>query len=176
MNKVCGNQQDYIPVREDRSRYVISYGLKEAPNNLYCWYEIYIYKKQKSYISFQDVKDAILDDINSQTDYKILTGLVWNDKPVWLSTENQFNFSEGERKAKDNPSILPVTYKIGQDADGNPVYHTFTTVEEIVGFYDVCFAYINQCLNEGWQRKDGIDWEPYKAYFPEPEEPETEKS
>lgn len=174
MNKVCGNQQDYVPVREDRSRYVISYGLEEAPNNLYCWYEICFYKKQKSYLSFQDVKDAILEDINSQTDYKIVSGLVWNDKPVWLSTENQFNFSEGERKAKDNPSILPVTYKIGQDSDGNPVYHTFTTVEEIVGFYDTCFAYINQCLNEGWQRKDSIDWEPYKELFPEPEEPVTD--
>ena len=88
MNKVCGNQSDYVPYREDRSRYVISYGLEEAPNNLYTWYEIYIYKKQKSYLNFKDVKDAILDDINAQTDYKILTGLVWNDKPVWLSTEN----------------------------------------------------------------------------------------
>lgn len=174
MNKVCGNKTDYVPYREDRSRYVISYNLEEAPNDLYTWYEIYFYKKQKSLISFEDVKNAILDDINAQTDYKILTGLVWNDKPVWLSTENQFNFSEGERKAKDNPSRLPITYKIGQDADGNPVYHTFTTVEEITGFYDICFAYINQCLNEGWQRKDSIDWEPYKEYFPEPDEPVTE--
>ena len=174
MNKVCGNQNDYVPYREDRSRYVISHGLEEAPNNLYTWYEIYIYKKQKSYLTFQDVKNAILDDINAQTDYKILTGLVWNDKPVWLSTENQFNFSEGERKTKDNPSILPVTYKIGQDENENPVYYTFTTVEEITDFYDTCFAYINQCLNEGWQRKDSIDWEPYKEYFPEPEEPITE--
>ena len=167
MNKVCGNRNDYVPYREDRSRYIISYGLEEAPNNLYTWYEIYFYKKQVGKPSFKMVKDAILDDINSQTDYKIVSGLVWNDKPVWLSTENQFNFAEGERKAKDNPSILPVTYKIGQDAEGNPVYHTFTTVEEITGFYDTCFAYINQCLNEGWQRKDSIDWEPYKEYFPE---------
>ena len=167
MNKVCGNQQDYSPIRQDESRYVISYDLQEAPNNLYTWYEIYFYKKQVEKPTFKMIKEAVFNDINSQTDYKILTGLVWENKPVWLSTENQFNFAEGERKAKDNPSILPVTYKIGQDFEGNPVYHTFTTVEEITGFYDTCFSYINQCLNEGWERKDSIDWEPYKDYFPE---------
>jgi len=161
MNKVCGYKSDYIPVRHDVSRFVISYGLEESSNGFCTWYEIYIYKKQKGNLFSDEIKEAIINDINSQTDYKILTGLVWNDKPVWLSKENQFNFSEGERKAKDNPSILPVTYKIGQDSDGNPVYHTFTTVEDIVGFYDTCFAYINQCLNEGWQRKDNIDWSLY---------------
>lgn len=174
--KIQGNKQNYSAVREDRNRYIVNYGLQEMEDGINAtWFEIVFYKKQGK-PTFQMAKDAILEDINSQTDYKILTGLVWNDKPVWLSTENQFNFSEGERKAKDNPSRLPITYKIGQDADGNPVYHTFTTVEEITGFYDTCFAYINQCLNEGWQRKDSIDWEPYKEYFPEPEEPVTEEA
>ena len=163
MNKVFGIISDYIPVKEDRSRWVVSYGFEEVGDRVNAtWFEIYFYKKQVGKISFKMVKDAILDDINAQTDYKILTGLVWNGKPVWLSTENQFNFSEGERKAKDNPSILPITYKIGQDSDGNAVYHTFTTVEEITGFYDTCFAYINQCLTEGWHRKDSIDWTPYE--------------
>ena len=170
MNKVCGNQQDYIPVREDRSRYIISYDLQEAPNNLYCWYEIYIYKKQKSYISFQDVKDAILNDINSQTDYKILTGFVWNNIHVYLSIENQRNFSEAYHMAQSNSSILPITFKLGEDENEEPVYYTFTTIEELTSFYTQAFAYINQCLNEGWQRKDAIDWEPYKALYPEQED------
>lgn len=113
MNKVCGNKLRFSPVRQDGNRYIVSYGLEEAPNNLYTWYELYFYKKQVGKPSFEMVKNAILEDINSQTEYKIASGLVWNDKPVWLNKENQFNFSEGERKAKDNPSILPVTYKIG---------------------------------------------------------------
>lgn len=175
MNKIYGLKSEFSFVREETTRYVVSHSLSVCEDNEHAfWYEIVFYKKQVGKPSFKMAKDAILEDINSQTDYKILTDLVWNDKPVWLSTENQFNFSEGERKAKDNPSRLPITYKIGQDSDGNPVYHTFTTVEEITGFYDTCFAYINQCLNEGWQRKDSIDWEPYKEYFPEPEEPVTE--
>ena len=175
MNKIYGLKSEFSFVREETTRYVVSHSLSVCEDKEHAfWYEIVFYKKQVGKPSFKMVKNAILEDINAQTDYKILTGLVWNDKPVWLSTENQFNFSEGERKAKDNPSRLPITYKIGQDSDGNPVYHTFTTVEEITGFYDTCFAYINQCLNEGWQRKDSIDWEPYKEHFPEPEEPLTE--
>ena len=169
--KVFGTKECFSFVREDRTRDIVGYDYVEEQDGINAtWYEIYFYKKQVGKPSFKMAKDAILDDINSQTDYKILTGLVWNDKPVWLSTENQFNFSEGERKAKDNPSRLPITYKIGQDSDGNPVYHTFTTVEEITGFYDTCFAYINQCLNEGWQRKDSIDWTPYEEAL----EPVTE--
>ena len=173
MNKICGNQSDYVPYREDRSRYIISYGLEEAPNNLYTWYEIYIYKKQKSYISFQDVKDAIIDDIDSRTTANIIDGFIWNNIPVWLSTENQFNFKAAYDLAlQTNGASLPVTFKIGQtpktyDEDGKeqggePIYHTFETLEDIADFYTKAFAYINKCLNEGWQKKDSIDWSIYE--------------
>lgn len=170
MNKVCGNISDFSISREDESRYVIGYDLQEAPNNLYTWYEIYFYKKQKNYLSFKDVKDAILNDINSQTDHKILTGFVWNNIHVYLSIENQRNFSEAYHMAQSNSSILPITFKLGEDENEEPVYYTFTTVEELTSFYTQAFAYINQCLNEGWQRKDAIDWEPYKALYPEQED------
>ena len=175
MNKVCGNQSDYVPYREDRSRYIISYGLQEAPNNLYTWYEIYFYKKQKSYISFQDVKDAILDDINADTDAKILSGFVWNGINVWLSEENQRNFSEAQRMAeKYGEAVLPLRFKLGEDSEGNPVYHTFETVAELDAFYTQAFRYVNQCLNEGWTIKDNFDWKPYEDLLLNPDEPLTE--
>lgn len=121
--------------------------------------------------SLDEAKEFVIGVIDAKTDNKILTGLVWNNKPVWLSAENQRNFSEGERKAKDNPSILPITYKIGETADKQPVYHTFSTVEEIVGFYDECFGYIQQCLTEGWYIKDHVNWTPYEEAL----EPVTEE-
>ena len=170
MNKVCGNQNDYVPIREDRSRIVISYDLQEAPNNLYTWYEIYFYKKQVGKPTFKMIKEAVYNDINSQTDYKILTGFVWNNIHVYLSIENQRNFSEAYHMAQSSSSILPITFKLGEDENEEPVYYTFTTVEELTSFYTQAFAYINQCLNEGWQRKDAIDWEPYKALYPEQED------
>ena len=54
--------------------------------------------------------------------------------------------------------------------DKQPIYHTFETFEELDRFYVGGVAYINQCLNEGWARKDSIDWTPYEALFPQPNE------
>lgn len=58
-------------------------------------------------------------------------------------------------------ATLPVTFKMGEDAEGNPVYHTFETMEDADDFYLKAVAFINQTLAEGWTRKDSIDWEPY---------------
>lgn len=140
--------------------------MKQVSDELYEWYEIYIYKKKKSSLSLQDVKDAIIADINARTDEKILSGFVWNGKPVWLSAESQTNFSAAEYTASTKNGLgLPVTFKLGEQ-DGTPVYHEFTTVEELSGFYLEAQAYIKQCLGEGWQEKDSIDWQPYEALFP----------
>jgi len=111
--------------------------------------------------TLQEVKDFVYGVINLQTDEKILTGFVWNGLPVWLSPENQRNFSEADRKAEKNPDILPIVFKIGEQ-DGQPVYHTFETYEELDGFYTQAFAYIQRCLVEGWRKKDTFDFTPYE--------------
>lgn len=165
MKKIQGTLSDFAYFKEDGGRFVIGYGLTQLTDSLYEWFEITIYKRQQPIVTLADVKNAIIDGINAQTDEKILTGLVWNDKPVWLSSENQFNFSEADRKAEKNADILPITFKIGEQ-DGTPVYHTFETYEELDGFYTLAFAYINQCLVDGWREKDAIDWSPYEALFP----------
>lgn len=172
MNKVCGNKDDFAFFREDASRIIIGYECKKVEGeDLYEWYEIYIPKKQKGSISFQEVKDAIINDINAQTDMKIVSGLVWESAdgemiPVWLSTENQFNFKSAyDLAVQKNGATLPVTFKMGETEYGKPVYHTFSTMEESDDFYTKAVAFINQTLTEGWQRKDSIDWEPYRQVF-----------
>ena len=161
MNKVFGKKTDFAPIKEDASRVIICYGYEEVDEENATWVEIYIYKKQISQITLDDVKKAIIADINAKTDEKILTGFVWNGLPVWLSPENQRNFSEADRKAEKNPDILPIVFKIGEQ-DGQPVYHTFETYEELDGFYTQAFSYIQRCLSEGWQRKDAFDFTPYE--------------
>lgn len=178
-NKYSGNVSDFQPVVEDASRVVISYGLTEKGDGKAEWFEVVFYKKQTAKPTIEQVKKAVLDDINKQTDEKILTGFVWNDIPVWLSEENQRNFSEAQRIAMIMPdAILPVTFKLGEQADETPIYHEFETSEELTGFYLQAVAFINQTLAEGWQRKDGIDWAPYEAALnPQPEQTEgTKKS
>ena len=167
MNKMSGRQSDFAFLREDASRLVIGYGLKEISEDLCEWNEVYLYKKQKSSISLQEVKDAIYGNIDAQTDAKILNGYPFTpdgeDEPitVWLSKENQTNFSEAHRL-----QIVPVKFKLNETEDKRPIYHTFVTFEELDRFYKGGVKYINQCLNEGWQEKDGIDWAPYEALFP----------
>lgn len=166
--KTSGLLADFAPIRDEGTRITICYGLTKASGELYEWYEIYLPKKQNAQLTFQMVKDAIISDIDARTDEKILDGYEFTpdgaDTPiiVWLSKESQTNFSEAHRL-----QIVPVKFKLNETADKLPVYHTFKTFEELNRFYVGGVAYINQCLNEGWQRKDSIDWTPYEAYFPE---------
>ena len=121
------------------------------------------------YPTMDDIKRAVCDIYNAQTDEKILSGFVWTPvggEPinVWLSAENQRNFSEAQRMAeKYGDRVLPLRFKLGEDAEENPVYHVFETVAELDSFYAEAFAFVNQCLNEGWQRKDSVDWSEYQV-------------
>ena len=166
MNKICGKLIDYALVKEDASRIVVSYDLNQEEGSDICtWYEIYFYKKQGT-PNFNKVKDSILSDINSRTDEKILSGFVWKERPVWLSTENQFNFKAAYDIAiQSKGQSLPVTFKIGEDSEENPVYYTFTEMNDFTDFYVSAITFVNTTLNEGWAKKDGIDFDEYKEYF-----------
>ena len=172
MNKMNGKKSDFALVREEGSRIVIGYGLKKIKGTeLYEWFEIYIPKKAVNQLTLQMVKDAIIKDIDARTDARILNSYPFTpdgaEEPiiVWLSKESQTNFSEAQRLR-----IIPVKFKLNETEDKEPIYHTFETVEELDRFYLGGVAYINQCLNEGWAEKDGIDWAPYEALFPKPSE------
>lgn len=172
--KTSGLLADFAPIRDEGTSITICYGLTKANGDLYEWYEIYLPKKQNAQLNLQMVKDAIIADIDAQTDEKILDGYEFTpdsaDTPiiVWLSKESQTNFSEAHRL-----QIVPVKFKLNETEDKQPIYHTFETFEELDRFYVGGVAYINQCLNEGWARKDSIDWTPYEALFPEPTKTET---
>ena len=154
---MSGTLADFSLIREDGSRIVIGYELKEVGNDLYEWFEVYLYKKQTSQVNFEMVKRAIIADINERVKANIIGGFVWNEKPVWLSEENQMNFAQG---------VIPVTFKIGEQADGTPIYQEFATKTELKNFVEACVAWKQQCLTDGWAEKDGIDWAPYEALFP----------
>lgn len=181
MNKVSGKKSDFSLIREERSRIVLGYGQKKVTGqNLYEWYEVYLNKNETPQLTLQMVKDAINEDINAQTDEKILKGFVWTPEggepiSVWLSDENQRNFSEAQRMAeKYGNAVLPLTFKLGETEDGTPVYHTFETTAELDDFYVKAFSYVNHTLSEGWAEKDAIDWTPYEALFPAQEQSNAE--
>lgn len=170
MNKIYGLLSDFALIYEDASRWILCYGLTPEEDGVHAtWYEIYFYKKQEGKPSIDRIKEAIRGDINSRTDAAILTGFSWTPEggspiSVWLSEENQRNFSEAQRLAAVMPeAMLPITFKLGEDANGDPVYHEFSTSEELTVFYMQAVAYVNAQLQAGWQEKDGIDWSAYES-------------
>lgn len=164
--KVNGTLSDFAAVRTEGTQIVISYGLKQVDGNLYEWHEVTMNKTSTNALTLDIVKTAILGDINHRTDEKILSGLVWQDKPVWLSQENQFNFKAAyDLAVQTQGATLPVTFKLGEQEDGTPVYHTFETMEDSTDFYTAAVNHIHQSVADGWLEKDGIDWTPYEALF-----------
>lgn len=161
MNKVQGKQTAYAPIKDDGTRIIIRYAQQpvEGTNDA-TWLEVYLNKKQHNALTLQDVKAAIIADINDRTREAIIGGFVWEGKPVWLSEENQLNFSTAQ---------APVTLKIGEQEDGTPVYHHFATAKALTDFWQTCVAWKHQCLTDGWTEKDAIDWAPYEALFPKSE-------
>lgn len=140
---------------------VMRFNIEQVDDHYECD-EVCIFYKEP-HLDMAEIKKAVLDYINAKTDERILSGFVWNGINVWLSSENQRNFSEAQRVAlMTNGQSLPVTFKLGENADGQPVYHEFTTTEELTGFYLSAVAFIQQCLGEGWQQKDNIDWSKYE--------------
>lgn len=111
--------------------------------------------------SFGQLKDFILSEINNRVDEKILSGYVWRDMPVWLSSENQFNYKAAyDLAVMSEGKSLPVVFKFGTSE--KPVYHQFTELAELNDFYIGAMNHINNCLQEGWRKKDNIDWREYE--------------
>ena len=107
------------------------------------------------------MKGIVLDAMNKEVDQKILSGFVWKEMSVWLSTENQFNYKAAyDLAVMSQGKSLPVTFKFG--STDNPVYYTFETLDDISDFYISAMTYINTCLAEGWKLKDSIDWSVYE--------------
>ena len=160
---MCGNGADFALVKQERSRTIVGYELRRLEGSaLSEWHEVYFHRKVVDLPSIEQVKEAVNADIDAQTDAKILNGYEFTPDgasdpiTVWLSKENQTNFSEAHRL-----QIVPVKFKLNETEDKQPIYHTFETFDELDRFYKGGVGYINQCLNVGWQRKDSIDWEPY---------------
>lgn len=156
--KVNGQKECYIPIRREGTETIISYGYEPCEDGvLATWHEVHIPYTHRREPSLQEVKDAIIQDINKRVKESIISGFTWQDSPVWLSEENQLNFSQ---------AVVPATLKIGEQQDGTPIYKTFSDADELKAFNDACALWRQQCLSEGYRKKDGMDWVPYEAYFP----------
>ena len=167
MINITNKKENYKPIQAVGNGILISFGykdtiIKDADGNnvatgLGTWTE-HIFPNRRT---VSQIKTFILDELNRRIDQKILSDFKWNDMPIWLSSENQFNYKAAyDLAVQTGGANLPVTFKFGTTDE--PVYHTFTTLEELNGFYLSAMKYINDTLAAGWKEKDAIDWEQYK--------------
>jgi hypothetical protein len=103
--------------------------------------------------SLDEIKEIIKATINEATSARIQSGFVWNDINVWLSTEQQSNFSQIALGGVD----YPLTLKLGEAEDGSPLYHTFNSSDEFEGFRKEVTNFILKAVTEGYAEKDALD-------------------
>lgn len=145
-------------VRDDRliklseHHYMLLYGLYEEDGMTYHWRKHYDHKPSED-----ELVEDVIGLINQETDRMILQGFKWNGKNVWLSLENQINFrAQYDLCIQTDGSSLPVKLKLGEDEDGNGVYHTFESREELSEFYAEQVTFVYDTLAEAWNEKEAF--------------------
>lgn len=161
--KVKNRKTEYVPFKKVGSNVVIMWDYtpifksnakgEEVETPLAVWQE-----ERFGYTpTLTEIKELIIGYYNKMVDTEILSGFVWNGYNVWLSTENQFNYKAAyDLAVQTNGATLPMTFKFDNGTD--TVYHEFKTVEELSDFYMKAIAHIQHCLEEGWKKKDTINW------------------
>lgn len=157
MEKTYGTTQAQNGLVKVGSKWIAFYGFFTDPDTGGTYeYRRTFYKKP----TLDQLKQIITAQINAEIDKKILSGFVWRDMPVWLSSENQFNYKAAfDLAVQTGGATLPVRFKFGTDE--NPQYHTFSDLDELTDFYTKALAFVDATLNEGWEVKDSIDWSVY---------------
>ena len=110
----------------------------------------------------EEIKAAVIGWYNQQTDQTILSGFEYEGDPVWLSSENQFNYKAAyDLAVQTGGASLPVTLKLGTLEE--PEYVTFEDVETFSAFYIGAIKFIQKVLEEGWNEKDKVDWTKFEC-------------
>lgn len=173
MLRITNLKSKYVPLSKMASgRWKLHFGFtpyyevddegNKTETNLGTWTEMWLSGKP----SIEQVKGIILDAMNKEIDQKILSGFVWKDMSVWLSSENQFNYKAAyDLAVMSQGKSLPITFKFGTTE--KPVYYAFESLEDISDFYVSAMAYINKTLEDGWKLKDSIDWSVYEEALKE---------
>ena len=99
-----------------------------------------------------EIRSLVSEWYNSRTDERILSGFEYDGQPVWLSSENQFNYKAAyDLAVQTNGKNLPVTFK------------TFDTVADLQDFYVKAMKHIQNALSEGWMKKGALDLALYEV-------------
>ncbi len=141
-----------------KNKWRVRWGLtptNETGENVDFWEEEFGHEPTK-----EDIQDFIYKAIDTDAQQKILSGLTFNGLLVWLSAENQRNYTATAiRIQTGDTSVLPVSVKLGTDEA--PVLQQFNTAGDFLAFFNTVNKHISDTLAEAWQAKLSIDWDKY---------------
>lgn len=157
--KVSAEKRQDQLIKLSNTNYLLIFAFGEEDGQGYNWRKYYDHEPTAA-----EVKADTEALINSIVDENIIKSFKWNNIPVYLSQENQLNFKAAyDLAVQTDGKTLPVRFKLGEDADGNPMYHTFTELSDFADFYTKAVAHVIAALNEGWKEKDGINYQNLKG-------------
>ena len=155
MEKIYGATERYDGIQQiGRRRWELFYGFGKEGEETYQWRQTIEYKP-----TLQEIKDIITNLINTETQRKILEGMQYRGKIVWLSPENQRNIAFAYALAKGGDIDTMPTLKLGTDEDYE--MYQFREAEEIIAFAKEVEAHIGKCISDGRQEREAIDWSKY---------------
>lgn len=154
MDKIYGAsiRQDGLQ-KVGRNRWDLFYGFgKDEDNEMgYNWRTSFDHQP-----TIEEVKETITTQISANTQKAIIEGYKWKEHLVWLSPENQANYTRDYIMAKNGDLGTMPTVKLG--SDDAPVYYTFEDIEELTEFVMGMQQHIQNCLNASWTEREEIDW------------------
>lgn len=155
MEKIYGSttRQDGLQ-KIGRRKYMVFYGLYTDERGAKYEYR----QTYDHHPTWEEVRSSIVAAINEHTKERILTGMEWDEKRIWLSEENQRNFMMIENLTW---SSFPLRVKINEDEYGDPIYLTFESPETFAIFSKAITQHVMGALTTGWEEKDGLKPETY---------------
>lgn len=100
-----------------------------------------------SKLSFSMIESKFLSALENQTQNDILKGFIWNGFRVWLSEQNQQNYTSWAialNSGKEN--LFPLNAKFNDAKTNSIVYYEFSNKEEFDDFYSKMVKHINDCV------------------------------
>ena len=155
-----GFEKDFVPVKKySDDRYIVNFdkeALYKENDDQVCSWKSFSYEARNS----KSILNNIYEIINNEIARKIEYGFVWNGYAVHLDKENQINYKSAFDLALVAEESLPVTFRFYKN--GKPVLYEFDNVNELKDFVIKMNNHINNCLMEGWTKKDSINESDYK--------------
>lgn len=167
MEKVYGShkrQDGLYKIGRNKWELIYGFGIDGDPNDPTNAERGWNWRKRFSYRPcLTEIKEVIVKVIEMESAAKLRYGLVWNGLPVEYTEERKSDLTGLLVALQGGLMQLPITLNLGSNPDGSPVFHEFTSGEEIGSVASALSAHKIAVCNEEWQEKYSVDWSIYET-------------